>query len=79
MLLVLAVLTITPVKFLYPNLTPQPWKPYILWGSYAWMLFGLWMLLATPYPDVPAWALWASLLYPAFYAAVSIYLDRQGR
>ena len=79
MLLVLAALTVTPVKFLYPNLAPQPWKPFILWGSYLWMLFGLWMLLGMSYPEVPAWALWASLVYPAFYGVVSVLLDVRSR
>ena len=73
LLLVLAVLTVLPVWFVYPNLAPPPWKPLVLWGSYAWALLLVAMLPF--YPDrVPAWLTLISLIYPIFYIAISIYL-----
>ena len=71
-LLILAVLTISPVWMVYPNLAPKKWKPAILWGSYAWALA---VLLMLPwYPAVPAWLWLATLIYPAFYAWLSYHL-----
>ena len=72
-LLALAVLTVSPVRFLYPNLTPRPWKLPVMLGAAAWAALLLGMLFV--YRQVPAWVVWVSLIYPAFYAALSILID----
>ena len=72
-LLVLSALTVSPVRFLYPNLTPQPWKLPVMLGALAWLSVLLGMLLL--YRQVPGWVLAVSLIYPAFYVTLSILLD----
>lgn len=74
-LLVLAALTVSPVRFLYPNLAPQPWKLPVLLGAAAWLAMMLGMVFV--YRQVPGWVVWVSLIYPAFYVALSIVLDPQ--
>ena len=74
-LLVLAALTISPVRFLYPNLTPQPWKLPVMLGAAAWLAVLLGMLFV--YRRVPGWVVGMSLIYPAFYAILSILIDPQ--
>jgi len=78
-LLALAALTVSPVRFLYPNLAPRPWKLPVMLGALAWLAVLLGMLLF--YRRVPGWVLGLSLIYPAFYVTLSILLDpqRQGR
>jgi phosphatidylcholine synthase len=70
LILVLAVLTVMPIGFIYPNLAPRRWKALILGGAFVWLL----MLLAMfpRYPDPPTWLVLASLVYPVFYTVVSI-------
>jgi phosphatidylcholine synthase len=72
--LALALLTILPVRFLYPNLAPRPWRTIVLTGALAWvaMLVGL----LFNYPNGPRWLVLLSLLYPAFYTALSFVLQR---
>jgi phosphatidylcholine synthase len=72
-LLALAALTVSPVRFLYPNLTPRPWKLPVMLGAAAWLAVLLGMLLV--YRRVPAWVVAVSLIYPAFYATLSILID----
>lgn len=74
LLVALALLTVMPVRFLYPNLTPRPWKTPVLAGAFAWLALMLFMLL--DYPRAPAWMVWLSLAYPAFYTVLSLSLDR---
>jgi phosphatidylcholine synthase len=74
-LLALAALTVSPVRFLYPNLAPRLWKTPILIGALAWLAMLCVMLWS--YPRAPRWLVWASLAYPVFYTALSIHLDRR--
>ena len=74
-LLVLAALTVSPVRFLYPNLAPRPWKLPVMLGAFAWLAVLVAMLVV--YRGVPNWAVAVSLIYPLFYAALSISLDPQ--
>ena len=76
-LLVLAALTVAPVWFLYPNLAPRPWRTPVLIGAYVWATALLAMLRV--YPAVPAWLTLLTLVYPAFYVALSAYLRRARR
>jgi phosphatidylcholine synthase len=77
LLVVLTVLTVAPVRFLYPNLAPAPWRLPLLLGAAAWTALLVAMLPAYPRPPAPL--VWASLAYPAFYVALSIALDRRAR
>jgi phosphatidylcholine synthase len=72
-LLALAALTVSPVRFLYPNLTPRPWKLPVMLGAAAWLAVLLGMLLV--YRRVPGWIVAVSLIYPAFYATLSVLID----
>lgn len=79
LLLALAVLTVLPVRFVYPNLAPRPWRVPVLLGAAAWL--GIMLAMLPGYPDSPGWLVWASLVYPALYAALSFHLarNRSGR
>jgi phosphatidylcholine synthase len=72
-LLALAALTVSPVRFLYPNLTPRPWKRPVMLGAALWAALLLAMLPF--YERVPGWIVGVSLVYPAFYATLSIWID----
>lgn len=73
--LALAALTVMPVRFVYPNLAPPPWRIPVLVGAIAWTV--LLVLLLPSYPRPPAVLVLASLLYPVFYFALSAHLDRR--
>ena len=73
----LAALTVAPVRFLYPNLAPRPWKMPILIGGAVWV--GILLVMLANYPDSPGWLIGASLIYPAFYTILSFRLDRARR
>ena len=64
-LLLLALLTVLPLRFLYPNLAPAPWRMPLIAGALAWLGMMLWLL--GDYPDAPAATVWLSLLFPVFY------------
>ena len=72
MLLLLALLTVLPVRFLYPNLAPRPWRAPLIAGALVWLAVMLWLLV--DYPHAPAWMVWLSLLYPALYFWLSYRL-----
>ena len=81
--LLLAVLTLVPVRFVYPNHVPSPWRAIVTVGGVAWL--GLLLALLPTFPELPAWGgdwvLWVSFVYPAFYFGLSGWLDwtdRQG-
>jgi phosphatidylcholine synthase len=76
-LLLLALATVLPLRFIYPNLAPQPWRGPVVLGALLWLAAMLAMLPA--YPRVAAWALWLSLLYPAFYVGLSFRLALSAR
>ena len=75
-ILFLALLTVLPVRFIYPTLAPAPWRIPILAGAGVWLLQLIALLVL--YPSPPAWLTLSSLLYPAFYTAVSLYLAPPG-
>ena len=72
--LFLALLTVLPVRFLYPNLAPSPWRVPLIAGALVWLAVML-MILAD-YGNAPAWAAWSSFLYPLFYFWLSLRLSR---
>src|SRR5262245_30936526 len=71
-LLLLALATLLPIRFLYPNLTPRPWRVPVILGALLWL--GVMLAMLPDYPSISAGALWASLLYPAFYVGLSFRL-----
>jgi phosphatidylcholine synthase len=77
MIVALAVLTVLPVRFIYPTLAPRPWRMPLLAGAFAWLAFMLWVL--PRYPDVPGWLLLLSLSYPLAYGVLSWHLSRRDR
>lgn len=77
MIVALAVLTVLPVRFIYPTLAPRPWRMPLLAGAFAWLAFMLWTL--RDYPRVEPQVLWLSLSYPLLYALLSWHLSRQDR
>lgn len=76
-LVVLVVLTLAPVRFIYPNLAPRPWRMPLLVGAGLWT--ALLVAMLPSYPRVPPWLMWISLAYPAFYTAASVHLDLAAR
>jgi phosphatidylcholine synthase len=76
-LAVLAALTVLPVRFVYPNLAPRPWRGAVLGGAAAWLAILLAMLWDYPHP--PSWLSWLSLVYPVFYLGLSAWLDAKNR
>ena len=75
--LALAVLTVAPVRFIYPNLAPRPFRGPLLGGAVVWTAILVWML--RDYPASPTWLVAVSLLYPAVYVALSVLLDVRAR
>jgi phosphatidylcholine synthase len=73
----LTVLTVLPVRFIYPNLAPRPWKMPVMIGALVWTALLAWMIVR--YTDVPAWLMWVSLVYPLFYGVLSVWLDARTR
>jgi len=71
-LLLLSILTVVPVRFAYPNQARKPWRSAVLGGGFIWAALLLSVLPAYPY--ICAAAVWISLIYPAFYVILSIYL-----
>lgn len=72
--LALAVLTVLPVRFLYPNLTPPPWRAIVLFGALLWLVALAGLLVN--FPHGPRWLALLSLLYPVFYTALSFVIQR---
>lgn len=75
--LLLSLLTVLPLRFLYPNLAPRHWRGPLIMGALAWLGLMLWLL--RDYPKAEAWLVWLSLLYPAFYFWLSYHLAAHQR
>jgi phosphatidylcholine synthase len=74
-LLLLAILSIVPVRFVYPNLAPRPWGTAVSASALIWL--GIVLMMMPDYPHVSPWLVWLSLLSPLFYVIVSAYLWRR--
>ena len=72
LLWMLTVLTVLPVRFIYPNLAPHPWRTWLLLGAFVWTCFMVAMLGNYPYP--PGILTLGSLVYPVVYVGASIRL-----
>jgi len=79
--LALGILTLVPVRFVYPNAAPPPWRLIVTVGGLAWL--ALLLALLPTFPELPAWGgdwvLWVSFIYPAFYFGLSGWLDWTSR
>jgi phosphatidylcholine synthase len=75
--LLFALLTVLPVRFLYPNLAPRPWRIPVLAGAAVWLVLLVAMLVV--YPNAAPWLIGCSLIYPLFYTALSLWLDAKAR
>lgn len=71
-------LTVLPVRFIYPNLAPHPWRWPTLIGAIIWTALLAWIVAWYDRP-VPLWLMAVSLIYPIAYVALSLYLDRRLR
>jgi phosphatidylcholine synthase len=72
----LSVLVFAPLKFLYPSRAPH-FRALTVGLGIVWaavMVVAVWTAPATP-----PLLLWASLLYPAYYCAMSFWLQASGR
>jgi phosphatidylcholine synthase len=71
----LAILSVVPIRFVYPNLAPQPWRGAVVVAAIGWL--ALTVVMLRDYPASPQWMVWLSLASPAFYTAASYHLHRQ--
>ena len=71
----LTLLAVSPIRMIYPNLAPRPWRVPVLLATAGWLVL-LCAMLPT-YPDAGAWLVSVSLGYPAAYVALSGYLSRR--
>jgi phosphatidylcholine synthase len=72
--LALSVLSVLPIRFVYPNRAPR-WRVLFVGGGVIWLLVIAAILCYYPKSSIPAGLLWLSAVYPAFYVAASVYLD----
>lgn len=75
LLIACAVLTVVPVRFIYPTLAPAGWRLPVLVGAAAWALALVAML--PNYPHAPLWLVTVSLAYPIFYSVASYVAARR--
>ena len=70
-----AVLTFVPTRYLYPSRNGFLWKTNFFLG-------GLWVILVVALllqPEPPRWGVWISLAYPVLYLLTSFYAEWQLR
>jgi phosphatidylcholine synthase len=76
LLLALAVLVFVPFRYVYPSRTP-------IWRSLTVALGAMWgvtmILMLWQMPAVSPLVFWLSLVFPVYYFALSIALDRRRR
>lgn len=63
-------LVFVPVKYIYPSRNTRMKRLTIIL-TYLYGIIGIWA--AMQYPDVPAWAVWVTLVYVIYYAALSLW------
>lgn len=71
-LLIFALLTFVPVKFIYPTKTSHFQKLTIILGS---IFFIQLLLLLYLFDDSPQYLIYSSFLYPVYYFGLSFYLN----
>jgi phosphatidylcholine synthase len=70
-LLTLAALVFVPIRYVYPSRT-VPLRPWTLALGAAWGVAFVAVIWRLPDPPLPL--VWTSLLYPAYYVALSLWL-----
>lgn len=70
-LVVLAVLVFVPIRYVYPSRTASLQSLTLGLGALWTLAFVavIWLL-----PDPPRWLVWSTLIYPAYYLALSLWL-----
>jgi hypothetical protein len=63
-----------PLRFVYPNRFDRL-RWFFIGGGMVWI--ALILFIALLYPDAPRLLVLASLVYPALYVVLSLWLDRQ--
>ena len=71
-LIAFAALVFVPVRYVYPSRT-VPWRPLTIGLGVVWSVLMLMMLW--DYPAVSRPLFWASLMYPCYYVALSLFLQ----
>lgn len=74
--LLFTVMTLTPLRFVYPS-HARKWRGFFVGGAIAWAVLIFFMIAFQP--SIPETMVWISLLYPALYLGLSIYLDLGSR
>ena len=76
LILFLAVMVFVPIRYPYPTKTRQLRTLTLVLGA----LTGAAMLsVVATLPDPPRWLMWATLVYPAYYGLLTIWLSRRRR
>ncbi len=73
LVLALSLLTVLPVRFVYPN-RPPCWRGFFLGGALVWMALVLGILIRGS-AETMDWLVWVSFIYPVLYVILSVYLD----
>ncbi len=76
--LALSVMSVLPLRFVYPNRAPR-WRKLFIIGGIAWLAIIGVILWYYPERPVPAALLWISAVYPLLYVLGSLYLDQRLR
>jgi phosphatidylcholine synthase len=74
LLVVLAVLVFVPIRYVYPSRTPTL-RPVTLALGIAWG--AMCVLMVARMPGRSPWLAWSSLFFPAYYAVLSLVLNRR--
>jgi phosphatidylcholine synthase len=72
LIIALAILVFVPVKYIYPSRSPRFRASTNFFGA-LWGIAVLWIIFALPSP--PRLLVIASLLFPAYYTALSLWLE----
>jgi phosphatidylcholine synthase len=75
-LLTFVVLVFVPIRYVYPSRTPVL---RLLTNAIGSVWSALMLLMLWQYPDVSRLVMWVSLVFPAYYVALSLWLHVQRR
>ena len=64
------ILVFVPIKYVYPSRNMRV-KTLTLILTYIYGIVGIWGVMQ--YPNVPAWVVWASFIYVAYYFILSLW------
>lgn len=70
LLIAFVVLVFVPVNYIYPSRNTKL-RQVTMVMTYLYAVIGIWA--AMQYPDVPTWAIWSTMIYVAYYAALSLW------